>query len=279
MSLTWVPEQKALHNWVVSCTGLAADHVIWAQQQAPRPTQPTIVMKLMFVGDDGMPWVDYEPNPLVFSDIIITSVDAVANTFTKSAHGLLTGDGPVWIDSSTDDVPLNLAESTDYWVIKIDANTFKLATGYVNSMNGVAIDLGDVGTGTLTLSDRPTTLRSGQEIKFLSRSLLKCVLTLECYTGVGTGTDMASSILWRVNAKRKLPTQAAILDDAKVSVIEFGRVRAIEGTQDLVLFEPRASVDIMLHMISEEQEIGQSIERTVISNEDGSNTFTVDVEG
>ncbi len=179
--INWVAIQKALHNWVVACTGLDADKVIWSQQYAPRPTQAAINLKLAFVQDDGMPWVDYETDPL-------------------------------------DD--------------------------------------------TLLIAKQ--------------RSLLKAVFTLEAYTNTGVGLDMASAILWRINAKRKLPTPSAILEDANIGVIEFGRIKNIGGTQDLVIFEPRALVDIMLHITSEDEESENTIETVEITNEDESTTFTVD---
>lgn len=276
--INWVVIQKALQNWVVYCTGLAADHVVWGQQYAPRSTQPAISMKLSLLQDDGMPWLDPEPNPLVIATMTITAVDAAANTLTKVAHGLLTGDGPVRLDSTTNDLPLNLVEGVDYWVVKITADTFKLATSFLNAMAAVpvVVDLGDAGSGVITLFDTDETLRAGAEIVFKSRSLIKAVLTLQCYTSVGVGLDMATSVLWRIQAKRRLPTAAAILENANIGVIEMDRIRAIEGTQDLVLFEPRAFTDIVLHLTSEDSETGTIIERTDITNQSFPDTFTVD---
>jgi hypothetical protein len=265
--------QKALQNWVVACTGLAADHVIWAGQQGFRPTQPAIVMKLQALDDDGLPWIDRENNYITFDDIEITDIDT--DTFTATAHGRLTGDGPVQLEG--DDLPLNAEEDVNYWIIKDSADTFRLATSYVDAINGVPLTLGDTGSGDMFLVDTDTTTQTGGEIKVLSRSLMKAMLTLQCYTNIGTGIDMATATLWRVNAKRLLPTPLAILEDANIGVIQFGRVLSIGGTQDLVFFEPRAVVDIMIHFTSEETENISSIERTEITNEDTSHTFTVEV--
>lgn len=275
--MNWVAIQKALQNWVVYCTGLAADHVVWGGQQAPRMTQPGIVMKLMLLDDDGLPWVDAENNYLTFSDITITSV--TGDTFTAVAHGLETGDGPVRLDGA--DLPLNTDDETDYWVIRTGADTFKLADSYVDAMATVPVPvtLGDAGSGAMLLVDTETTQRTGEEIDLVQRSLLKATLTLECYTSSGVGIDMAQAVLWRVAAKRLLPTALEILQDANIGVIQVGRILNIGGTQDLVLFEPRALVDVLLHLTSEETENISSIERTEIMNEDTTDEFTVDGAG
>lgn len=272
--MDWVAIQKALQNWVVYCTGLAADHVVWGGQQAPRMTQPGIVMKLMMLDDDGLPWVDVANNYITFADITITGVSG--DTFTAVAHGRLTGDGAVRLTGA--DLPLGVEEDTDYWVIKTGADTFKLAASYVDAVATVPVPvtLSDAGSGAMLLVDTATTTRTGEEIDLIQRSLLKMTLTLECYTSSGVGIDMAQAILWRLAAKRLLPTALEIVQDANIGVIHVGRILNIGGTQDLVLFEPRALMDVLLHLTSEETENTSSIERTEITDEDRLNTFTAD---
>lgn len=255
--INWVVVMKALQNWVVACTGLAADHIIWGQQQAPRPTQPGIIMRLMLEQDNLAPELNHEINPLVFNDIAVTISGDVC---TAANHGLLTGDGPV------------LLGSTQYWVIKLSAGTFSLATSFTNAMNGVSTGLVN---GSGTVSDTPETLRAGQEINIFQRSLLKGTLTLECYTDVGVGMDMATSILWRVSAKRLLPTPIAILEAANIGIIESGRVRAMGGTQGQYLFEPRAMLDVVLYLASEDKETGTIIDRVGVTDTTNGDTFDV----
>lgn len=274
--IDWVEKQAALFDFVKACTGLADDHIIWADQQAPRPTQPGIIMHATIMDDNIRPWVDVEDNPLVIPTITITSVDATANTLTKTAHGLLTGDGPVVL-STTGTLPAGL-NTIFYWVIRVNADTFKLAASYVDALNGVAVDFTTTGTGTLTLDDTPETVRSGEEIKFLQRSLLKVLLTLECYTDTGVGMDTATSILWRVCSKRMLPTPVAKLSDANIAIYDIGRVQSVDGTQSQYLFEPRAMLDVYLYFASEDSENTTFIERTEITREEPEpeKTWTVD---
>lgn len=270
----FVEKQKAFQDFVVACTGLSESKVIWGGQQGPRPTQPAIVLKMMFTGDNNRPWVDTENNPLVIDPLTVTASGA-SDTFTATGHGLGTGDGPFNLVGS--DLPLNTAEDTNYWVVVVDANTFKLATSLANAINvvPVIVDLGDDGSGAMTLESTDDTLTFGEEIVFKQRSLIKGILTVECYAATGTGNDMAQSILWRIHAKRLLPSIMDILGSKNIAITSIDPVRFIEGTQDLVLFEPRAWVDIRFHTTSEESEYGGIVETVEITDEEYGEDFTV----
>lgn len=87
-----------------------------------------------------------------------TFTAATSDVCTATAHGLQTGDGPIQV-STTGTLPGGLAASTNYWVIKIDANTFYLATSLANALAGTQIDITSTGTGTHTLSDTASTER------------------------------------------------------------------------------------------------------------------------
>lgn len=75
-----------------------------------------------------------------------------ANTATISAHGLITGDGPYHLFTSTT-LPDPLAVDTDVFVIRVDANTLKLALSREKADAGDFIVLTDDGTGTHTLGE------------------------------------------------------------------------------------------------------------------------------
>jgi hypothetical protein len=88
--------------------------------------------------------------------VAAASVNATANTFTKAAHGFVTGlKGQM--TTSAADLPDGLALTTDYFVIRVDADTFKLATSLANAVAGTAIDLLDAGTGTHTFTATTST--------------------------------------------------------------------------------------------------------------------------
>jgi hypothetical protein len=84
------------------------------------------------------------------------------NTFTAAAsdictandHGLLTCDGPFQATNSGGALPAGLAGSTDYWIVKLSANTFSLAASYADATAAtpVVVDISGAGTGTHTLA-------------------------------------------------------------------------------------------------------------------------------
>ena len=121
-------------------------------------------------------------------------------------------------------------------------------------------------------------MRAGQEIIFTQRSLIKATLTAECYTDIGVGIDMASAILARVASRRLLPTPLDILQTANIGVSEITRIRSYGGTQGNYIFEPRASMDVMLYLVSEASEEGTIIERTEITDNPETFSWSVDVE-
>lgn len=81
-------------------------------------------------------------------EIPYTDISIADNTFTKTAHGYITG---LKVQVSTDGtLPAPLVVSTDYFVIKITVNTFKLATSLANSLVPTPIDITTQGTGSHT---------------------------------------------------------------------------------------------------------------------------------
>lgn len=80
-----------------------------------------------------------------------TDVNTTNNTIAKTAHGWITGEstGPF---TSSGGLPAGMVAGTNYWVIRVDADTFKLATSRANALAGTAVDITTQGTGTHTCS-------------------------------------------------------------------------------------------------------------------------------
>lgn len=74
----------------------------------------------------------------------------IDNTITIAAHGYATGLKAA-LTTSAADLPAGLS-ATDYWVIKVDADTIKLATSAANALAGTAVNITDSGAGTHTLT-------------------------------------------------------------------------------------------------------------------------------
>lgn len=83
-------------------------------------------------------------------NITFGTIDATANTFVATAHGMQTGDGPFRL-ATTGTLPAGSAVDTDYWIINIDANTIKLATSKANAIALTALDITTAGSGTNSL--------------------------------------------------------------------------------------------------------------------------------
>lgn len=98
---------------------------------------------------------------LTFTSFTFTA--ATTDICTAAGHGLLTGDGPVQLTTSNT-LPAGLSLATDYYIIKLSADTFSLATTRTNAYAGTAVDITGTGTGTHTLAGasakRPLVLAS-----------------------------------------------------------------------------------------------------------------------
>jgi hypothetical protein len=94
---------------------------------------------------------------IAFNDLVFVADDAT-DTLTAIAHGLRTGDGPVRV-STDDTLPAGLVAGTDYWVIRVSANEFRLGASRDLAAAGTPVALTSNGTGNHAIGDRPTTTR------------------------------------------------------------------------------------------------------------------------
>lgn len=274
MAMNWVAIRKALHNWVVACTGLSDQKVVWGRQlDAPRPERDAIILKIYVTDDNGLPWLDQVDKPLTFADKAITARSG--NNLTVTAHGLQTGDGPVWLEGA--DLPAPLAEETNYWIIRIDANTIQLASQFEDtggdpdlvSGNPITpITLTSAGSGTRTIVAIDKTLRAGEEIEHVQCGQVRMTLQIFSYVTDDTGNDGAIALVRRVNDRYLLPSNADILASAGLAVVDFDRPRSMLGMRDATLFEPRAWVDVHLSLAYDERETGTIIGRVIVTRED-----------
>ncbi len=280
--MDWITIRKALFDFVVACTGLSDQKVMWMRQMdAPRPTRDHVMLKLYVVDDEGHPWVDVENRPLTFADKTITSVSG--NVFTLVNHGLRTGDGPVWFEGA--DLPAPMEEETNYWIIRLSADTFSVAVQFEDTggLDGVGnpvtpLTLSDAGSGTITVVAIDKTLRSGEEINHVQRGLVRA--TLQCFVAVNddTGEDGAIATLRRIPNRYLLPTNIDILNQAGISVNRMERTRTMLGSRDATLFEPRAWLDIGLSWTFEEREVGGIIGRVDVTQEAPEPTWQDNIE-
>jgi hypothetical protein len=97
------------------------------------------------------------PHPLVVPDDVVVPTHGT-DLFTAVAHGLETGDGPLFL-SSTLTLPPEIVAGTPYYVIKLDNDTFKVALSREDAFAGTFVAISGNGTGVITLSDSADTSR------------------------------------------------------------------------------------------------------------------------
>lgn len=88
-------------------------------------------------------------NAIVPNKGTVTITIASPGVVTLNSHGFLTGES-IYL-TTTDALPTGLAVDTLYFVITVDANTFRLATSYANAIAGTAINTSGSQSGTHTL--------------------------------------------------------------------------------------------------------------------------------
>ena len=76
----------------------------------------------------------------------VVNVDPAADTLTVTAHGRETGTGPVRLTTSGTP-PTGLGTSINYWLVRVDDDTLKLAASKANALAGLTVDFMDEGAG------------------------------------------------------------------------------------------------------------------------------------
>ncbi len=270
--MNWATIKPALIAWVRSATGLDAEHVIWAQQGRPRPSGQYVELEIAGPRVLGQDWLDVVSKPLVLADDVVEAVDVAANTLTLTGHLYLTGDGPVELVITGGTAHGGLAAGMPYWIRKFDANKITFHSRFTDAINNVAaVDItGSAGTGTHTIVDRADTVRAGQEIQHKARGTREIRLTIQVFQGdttlssgaaspaaeAATPTQLAEQILAYV----RLPSIRDALRAAGVGYLGPGPVNSLDGSLGFSVFEPRATVDVRLHAVSEVVEDGTVIE-------------------
>jgi hypothetical protein len=84
-----------------------------------------------------------------FAGGLDTTLNLTDDTITIAAHGYATGTKVALTTAGT--LPTGTS-ATDYWIIKIDANTIKLAASLANAVAGTKVNMTVEGSGTHTLT-------------------------------------------------------------------------------------------------------------------------------
>lgn len=103
-------------------------------------------------------------------------VSVADNTITEASHGFETGYGPFRLYNTGGALPGGTDSTTKYWSIKVDANTFKLATSRANALAGTAVDITSAAGGGTHTCNRGRYLVVPAGVSYVS---VHCQLTTE----------------------------------------------------------------------------------------------------
>lgn len=113
-------------------------------------------------------------------------------------------------------------------------------------------------------SDWVRTVEVGGQIVHHVRGTRHPTLELTCFAGARYGAGRAQRVLDRVLTAILLPTVAARLRAGNVGIGKRGTIRVQAGTRS-GMFDPRASVEIGLHLEVDIAEPGYAIERAEVT--------------
>lgn len=125
-----------------------------------------------------------------------TITSANPGVVSLSAHGLSTGSCIELTTTGT--LPTNLSVNTNYYVIYVDANSFRLATSVANAIEGTAIDTsGGSQSGTHTLRHCPFGISGATNFLLPNRAAV---------VGVGAGSQT-------INTREKTAVLGLVQED------------------------------------------------------------------
>lgn len=110
-----------------------------------------------------------------------TDVNIATDSITITAHGYQTGQGITVANPGT--LPSPLIPNVVYYVIRIDANTIKLATTLANAVGNSVIDLTAAGSGTTTVT--PQSKKMPQGVRSLRIAKASTKLGIPSYGNAG----------------------------------------------------------------------------------------------
>lgn len=108
---------------------------------------------------------------------------------------------------------------------------------------------------------------AGSELTFNTLGWRRAVLSLTYFPGTATGSGAAMGVLEKVALYARKPSQNALLNAAGVGVMDFEPVRKIDGLINVIDFEPRAFMNVILSLASSTTETETVIDTAVVTRE------------
>ena len=170
------------------------------------------------------------------TDTIATSdVDTGDNHITETGHGLLTGD-VVKYNANGGTAITGLTDGQYYYVIKVDANDYRLATSEANATAGTAIGLTGTGNNSQTFTNITSDKESKLALSVNGSSFIDIdianQLTLAGADATVTGTEFTTALQAAINASAAFNGDNAVT----VSITNAGLVNlAVAGGSGTII--------------------------------------------
>jgi hypothetical protein len=211
----------------------------------------------------------------------IYSADAATDVCTITGHGFVLAQKVRTVATFGGSLPGGLAEATDYFVIPIDANTFKLATSSANAIAGTAINITSNGSSPTMLFGlpyvRPITYAAGLQVRskdinqiFDAFSEVWNLTQTDTILGVDFVSATNANVTYDINTGRA-QTTAAVNLIARIPLRSFDRLKQIQ-----VFMTGDSSVDVTLEVWQQSNTSHNLIGSGSASNV-SSTTVTIDV--
>jgi len=127
---------------------------VTALNTAVNTVSEKIDVRMMHVVGVDVSWTAFTAIPAAFDVATGTPFNVTTNVVTAVAHGLVTGQVVVpTIDDGS--LPAPLVSGTEYFVIKVNDNSFKLAETRAKALLGTAVDITDQGTDSQVVTFTP----------------------------------------------------------------------------------------------------------------------------
>lgn len=97
---------------------------------------------------------------------------ATDDTCTRVSHGMKLGQ--IVQLSSSGTLPAGLSANTNYYVVPLTADTFKLSTSLANAKSGTFVDITSTGSGTHTITPNPGvffSITSAGQVQYYSSNI------------------------------------------------------------------------------------------------------------
>lgn len=198
-------------------------------------------------------------------DFVDGDVTVGTDTINETAHGLLTGE--VVQLTTTGTLPAGLSLATDYYVIRVDADNFKLAASAKDAEEGTAVDItAAAGGGTHTVTEQE---RERRALDVWMMNEIDVNLTQDDEITVFQGTDP-----WIIGDGGGSITVDATDLDIRDLVHTQDSIRLGDGTSFFTSTSENGDIALDVHISNSNIEVTQGTDPWVIG--DGGGSITVD---